>query len=51
MQKLMIKLLLKVRWLYFHVNPFYKKFYMSADEAHFWNSRTNTIHSNFSIKG
>lgn len=50
MQKLLIKLLLKARWLYFHLNPRYAKFYVTEDEAHFQHTPTGTIHSNYSFK-
>lgn len=50
--RLSIKVLLKLRWWYFHINPLYKKFYMDSakTEAHFWHVLTNSIHSNYTLK-
>lgn len=42
-------LILRLRWAYFHVNPNYVKFKMSPTEFHFWNKRTNSIHSDIII--
>jgi len=43
---------LKLRWFYFHVCPWYYKFYMDATrtEAHFQNMRSNTLHSQIIIE-
>jgi hypothetical protein len=48
MKKALIMFVVKLRWLYFHLHPHYQKFYMDSGktEAHFWHSKTNTIHSN-----
>lgn len=46
-----VKLLLRLRWAYFHIHPGYVKFYMDREhkEAHFQHLRTNSIHSDFSF--
>lgn len=51
MTRLILKILINLRWAYFHVNPAYKKFYMDSarTEAHFLHERTNSIHSNYSL--
>jgi len=43
---------LKIRWAYFHVCPWYIKFYMDSTESecHFQNMKTNTIHSQLIIE-
>lgn len=45
---ILVTILVKLRWIYFHVNPSYKKFYMDSShtEAHFFHAKTNSIHSN-----
>jgi hypothetical protein len=55
MRKFLIMSIVKLRWLYFHINPMYIKFYMDIDhnEAHFQHKKTgqlyfvDTISSNF----
>lgn len=49
MSKAIVMFLVKLRWMYFHVNPRYIKFYMGggSDEAHFQHVKTGEIHSNF----
>lgn len=46
-----LKILMLIRWTYFHVNPNYIKFYMGIDgtEAHFQRKKLGTIHSNYEI--
>ena len=48
MSKLIIMFFVKLRWVYFHLNPMYVKFYVTAesDEAHFQHRKTGAIHSN-----
>ena len=46
MKKSIIMLLVKLRWLYFHLNPMYVKFYVANDEAHFQHRKAGSIHSN-----
>ena len=41
---------LKLRWWYFHLCPWYYKFSMEGTEFHFQNMRTNTIHSKIIIE-
>lgn len=43
---------IKIRWAYFHVCPWYFKFYMDSGktEAHFQNMRKNTLHSQLIIE-
>jgi hypothetical protein len=50
MKTFIISLLLKLRWVYFHVHPWYVKIYLTETESHFYHKRTNTIHHNYSIK-
>ena len=44
----MIMFFVKLRWVYFHLNPMYLKFTVTAEsnEAHFQHRITSTIHSN-----
>lgn len=44
-----IKVLLRIRWIYFHLNPLYVKFSMEGTECHFWHRLTNTIHSDLRL--
>jgi len=49
--RFLLKIFLKLRWAYFHVNPSYQKFYMDAarTEAHFFHAKTNSMHCNYSL--
>lgn len=49
MTKLLLQALIHLRWAYFHISPFYQRFYMdeSRTEAHFFHAHTNSIHSNY----
>lgn len=46
---ILLNLLLRMRWAYFHICPGYTKIYMDEDrtEAHFFHAKTNSLHSNF----
>ena len=44
-QVVVMLILLKLRWVYFHICPWYRKFSIAGTELHFQNMRTNTIHS------
>jgi hypothetical protein len=46
-----IRLLLRLRWAYFHVHPGYKKVWMDAarTEAHFFHARTNSLHCDYRV--
>lgn len=48
MRKSIIMLCVKLRWAYFHLNPYYLKFYMDEGrtEAHFQHIKTGVLHSN-----
>jgi len=48
MRKILIMALVRLRWAYFHMHPWYFKFYMDSDgkEAHFQHAKTGQIHSN-----
>ena len=46
----LLMLYIHLRWLYFHINPMYLKFYISKDEAHFQHKKNGTIHSNIIYK-
>ena len=50
--KLLVTLLLRTRWAYFHIHPGYTKFYMdeARTEAHFFHAKTNSIHSDYKYK-
>lgn len=52
MTTFLLRLLLALRWWYLHINPAYTKFYMDAErtEAHFFHAKTNSIHSNYTVK-
>lgn len=45
----LITILLKVRWAWFHINPRYIKFYVTDDEAHFQDQQTGMIFCNYTI--
>ena len=47
--KFIITIIVKLRWLYFHLNPAYVKFYIDAErtEAHFQHRKDGSLHSNF----
>lgn len=49
MKKILIMTLVKIRWVYFHLNPNYMKFYMDASrtEAHFQHRKTGQLYSNY----
>ena len=49
MKKNLIMFLVKLRWLYFHVNPRYMKFGMGggSNEYHFQHVKNGSVHSNF----
>lgn len=51
MKKNLLRFYIKLRWLYFHVNPNYIKFGMGggSNEYHFQNIKKNTIHSNYEV--
>ena len=51
--KTLITLLLRVRWAYFHIHPSYIKFYVdeARTEAHFFHTKTNSIHSDYKSRG
>lgn len=40
---LVIYLVLRTRWVYFHLHPHYQKFYASDKEAHFINKYTGEL--------
>jgi len=49
MIKFIVMAIIKLRWIYFHINPMYVKFYVdsSRSEAHFQHRLTGQLHSNF----
>jgi hypothetical protein len=47
MRKIIIMTIVKIRWVYFHINPMYMKFYMTSTEPHFQHRRTGEIFSNY----
>jgi len=47
--KTILKIFLKIRWAYFHINPRYAKFYI-GDEAYFQDMHINVILCNYSVK-
>lgn len=51
MRIFMLKVIFKVRWWYFHVNPNYIKFGMGcgSNEYHFQNLKTGGLHSNYVV--
>ena len=46
MKKQIIMIIVKLRWIYFHLSPMYVKFYMTPEEAHFQHRKDGSIHSN-----
>ena len=46
MTKAIVKLLIKLRWIYFHINPRYIKFCVTHEsrEYYFYNTKYNSIH-------
>ena len=51
MSEVIVKFLIRLRWIYFHLHPFYFKFYMDSEhtEAHFQHIKTGAIHSQLII--
>jgi hypothetical protein len=51
MQLFLLKILINIRWQYFHLHPHYLKFSMSSNsnECHFQHAKTGGIHSNIII--
>jgi hypothetical protein len=47
---LLLRLALRIRWFYFHINPRMIKFRMSGDEFHFIHRRSGHLYSNYSVK-
>jgi hypothetical protein len=41
---------LRSRWIYFHINPRYQKFKMSEKESHFIHDVYGTLHSDIIIE-
>jgi hypothetical protein len=50
--RFLVRMLLRIRWAYFHVSPAYTKLYVdeARTEAHFFHARTNSIHSNYTLR-
>ena len=48
---LLLKLLFRIRWAYFHIHPGYTKLYIdkARTSAHFFHARTNSLHSDYRI--
>ncbi len=51
MVRIILRMLISLRWAYFHIHPGYQKFYIDADrtEAHFFCARTNAMHPNYKL--
>ncbi len=51
MSTFLLKMVLKIRWWYFHINPNFIKFYMdsSRSEAHFQHIKTGELHCNYAV--
>lgn len=47
--KILTMAIVKLRWMYFHVNPMYVKFYADSErtQVHFQHKRTGRIYSNY----
>jgi len=45
----LLRIVLKLRWWYFHLCPWYCKFSVEGNEYHFQNTRTGVIHSQIII--
>ncbi len=43
-------LLLRTRWIYFHLHPNYIKFYMSESESYFQHKNNGRLHSDIRIE-
>lgn len=50
-QIFILKVLINLRWAYFHIHPSYIKFYVDENktEAHFQHRKYGTLHSYFVI--
>jgi len=46
----LLYLLLRTRWLYFHLHPNYIKFFISDSESHFQHKINGRLHSNIRIE-
>ena len=46
----LLLILIKVRWVYFHMCPWYRKFSVNGTDKHFQNIKTNAIHRQIIIE-
>jgi len=48
-EKAILTILIKVRWMYFHVSPMYVKFYFDSTDEHgmFQHRKHGTLHANY----